>query len=76
MGNFNPQNLGNTAWAFASAGRNDALFFAALATAVEQRMGDFNSQELAITAWAVAMVAETGTSFLPTWPTAPRLTVT
>ena len=32
MGGFIPQNLVNTAWAFAKAGQNDASLFAALAT--------------------------------------------
>ena len=50
MGDFNPQELANTAWAFATAGQNDALLFAALATAAERRMGDFNVQNLANTA--------------------------
>ena len=50
MGDFDPQDLGNTAWAFAKAGQNDALLFAALTTAAERRMGDFNVQNLANTA--------------------------
>ena len=50
MGDFNVQELANTAWAFATAGQNDALLFAALATAAERRMGDFNVQNLANTA--------------------------
>ena len=50
MGDFNAQELANTAWAFATTGQNDALLFAALATAAERRMGDFNVQNLANTA--------------------------
>ena len=34
------------------AGQKDALLFAALASASEQRMGDFNPQNIANTAWA------------------------
>ena len=50
MGDFNEQSLANTAWAFATAGQNDALLLAALATAAERRMDDFKVQELANTA--------------------------
>ena len=35
MGGFIPQELANTAWAFATAGQNDASLFAALAKAAE-----------------------------------------
>ena len=58
MGGFNPQNLGNTAWAFATAGQHDPSVFAALATGAEQRMGGFSPQELANTAWAFAMAGQ------------------
>ena len=51
---FNVQELANTAWAFATAGRNDALLYATLATAAERRMDNFNVQALANTAWAFA----------------------
>ena len=50
MDDFNVQALANTAWAFATAGQNDALLFAALATVAEHHMGDFNVQDLANTA--------------------------
>ena len=33
MDGFNPQELANTAWAFATAGQKDASLFAALAAA-------------------------------------------
>ena len=42
MGNFNQQELANTAWAFGTSGPKYASLFAALATAAEQRMGDLN----------------------------------
>ena len=58
MGGFIPQNLANAAWAFATAGQNDASLFAALATAAEQHMGGFIPQELANTAWAFATVGQ------------------
>ena len=54
MGDFDPQSLANTAWAFATAGQKDALMFSALATAAQRCMGDFNPQEFANTAWAFA----------------------
>ena len=54
MGDFHLQELTNTAWAFARAGRSDVSLFAALATPAERHMGDFNSQGLANVAWAFA----------------------
>ena len=42
VGEFNAQDLSNTAWAFAAAGQSDAQVFAALAGAVEWCVGDFN----------------------------------
>ena len=54
LGNFNVQNLANTAWAFATANQPDAQLFAASARTAERRLGDFNVQELANTAWAFA----------------------
>ena len=50
MGDFNAQELANTAWAFATAGQNDTLVFAALATVAVRRIGGFNPQNLANTA--------------------------
>ena len=41
MGNFKPQELANTAWAFATLGQADALLLAALAQEAERRVGDF-----------------------------------
>ena len=58
MGDFNVQNLANTAWALATAGQNDVLLFAALATAAERRMGDFKAQNLANTAWAFVTASQ------------------
>ena len=58
MGDFNAQELANTAWGFAMADQSDAPLFAALAKAIEQRVGDFNAQELANTAWAVATAGQ------------------
>ena len=50
LGNFNVQDLANTAWAFATASQSDAQLFAALARAAEWRVKDFNVQNLANTA--------------------------
>ena len=49
MGDFKPQELANTAWGFATAGRKDTSLFAALATAAQRRMGDFHLKNLSIT---------------------------
>ena len=46
------------AWAFATLGHLDALLFAALARAAEQRMHEFNAQELANTAWAFGKLGQ------------------
>ena len=57
VGDFNPQALVNTAWAFATMGQLVVSLFAALARAAERRMGDFNAQELANIAWAITIVS-------------------
>ena len=52
---FKPQELANTAWAFATAGRAAPTLLDAIATeAVRRGLRDFNEQELANTAWAFA----------------------
>ena len=50
VGDFNAQELANTAWAFATASQLDAELFTALAGESERRVGDFTAQELANTA--------------------------
>ena len=50
IGDFNAQELANTAWAFATAGFPNAELFEVLAKAAERRIGDFNAQDLANTA--------------------------
>ena len=50
---FDPQGLANTAWAFATAGQNDASLFVPLAAA-EWQVGNVNGQSLPNTAWAFA----------------------
>ena len=55
MGEFNAQELANTAWAFATADQSDVLLFAALVRAALWRhVGKFNAQGSASTAWAFA----------------------
>ena len=50
LDDFNPQELANTAWSFATASHQDAQLFAALARVAELRLGDFEVQDLANTA--------------------------
>ena len=47
LGEFNAQELANTAWAFATADQPDALLFAALARAMERHLGEWDGQGLA-----------------------------
>ena len=54
VGDSNPQDLANTAWAVATLGQVDVQLFMALAREVEFCLGGFNLQELANTAWAFA----------------------
>ena len=61
LGDFNVQDLANTAWAFATANQQDAQLFAALARTAKWRVGDFNVQELANTAWAFATSNQSNT---------------
>ena len=49
---FNPQELANTAWAYAAAGHAAAALLDAIAAAAAPRLCDFNPQALANTAWA------------------------
>ena len=54
MGDLKAQGIANTAWAFATANRFDALLFAIFACAVERFVVEFSAQNLANTLWAVA----------------------
>jgi hypothetical protein len=55
LGVYNPQELSNTAWAFAKADHaSQELFNAISAEVVRRRLCDFNPQELSNTAWAFA----------------------
>ena len=55
LGGFNPQELSNTAWAFAQAGRASPELFAVISAEVVRReLGDFGAQALANTVCAFA----------------------
>ena len=56
LSDFNPQDVANSAWAFATVKDRNEKLFAALARAAERRLSEFNPQELANTAWAFATV--------------------
>ena len=70
MGDFNPQNLANSAWAFAKAGQSDAPLFTALARKAEHCADNFNLQELANTAWAFATAGQKDASLFAALATA------
>ena len=54
VGDFNAQDLANTAYAFTTAGHASPALFDAIARAAVVRVGDFNEQNLANTAYAFA----------------------
>jgi hypothetical protein len=54
IGECKPQELANTAWAFATAGHAVPALLDAIAAEAERRVGEFNAQNLANTAWAFA----------------------
>ena len=54
VGDFEPQALSNSVWAFATAGHASPTLFDALAAASVSQIGDFNPQALSNTAWAFA----------------------
>ena len=58
VGDFNAQELSNTAWAFAvaTAGQSNAQLFLALAMAAERWLRVLNAQHFADKAWAFVMV--------------------
>ena len=58
LGDFNVQELANTAWALATSSQSDAQVFSVLARAAERRQGNFNVQELANTAWVFATAGQ------------------
>lgn len=52
--NFDPQNLSNTAWAFATLGVYDKPLFDAIAAAAIRMLAEFDMQSLANMAFAFA----------------------
>ena len=50
---FKPQELANTAWAFATASRRDEKLFASSALAAERRLGEFNAPDVANTGMCI-----------------------
>merc|ERR1711977_786662 len=59
-----PQELANTAWAFARAGQWDVSLFMGLARAAVWKVSEFNPQDLANTAWAFAMAGQPAPTML------------
>jgi len=55
IGKFNPQELANTAWAFATVGHASPALFEAVSRASVASIGQFTPQALANTAWAFAV---------------------
>ena len=66
MDGFNPQELANTAWGFATADQKDVSLFTALAVAAERRMDGFSPRNLANTAWGFATTAMSKLPFAAT----------
>ena len=56
LGEFKPQEVASTAWAFATVNYRDEKLFAALATAAERRLGDYNPSFIQIALWAFSRV--------------------
>jgi hypothetical protein len=64
VGKFNSQDLANTAWAFATAGRAAPALLDAIAAEAAPRVGNFNPQDLANTAWAFATAGHAAPALL------------
>jgi len=72
---FKPQELANTAWAFATLNMVKPDLMQAIATKSAKAIGQFNPQDLANTAWAFAVLAHQDTKFLALLLTNAYLTV-
>ena len=55
---FNPQNLANTVWAYATAGHSAPALLDAIAAAAPPRLREFKPQEFANMAWAYATAGQ------------------
>jgi len=64
VGEFKPQELANTAWAYATAGHAAPALLDALAAEAAGRVREFNPQELANTAWAYATAGHAAPALL------------
>ena len=56
LGEFNAQDVSNTAWAYATAGHAAPELFDAMAEAAVPKLGEFTEQALANTAWALSLI--------------------
>eukprot|EP00665_Eupelagonemidae_sp_cell47_P001606 gene1605-160_t len=61
---FEPQNLANTAWAYAKAGHAAPALLEAIAAAAVPRLHDFTTQALANTVWAYAKAGHAAPALL------------
>jgi len=61
-GDFNPQQLANTAWAFATAVHAAPALFDAIAEESSKQVGKFKAQDMANTAWAFATAGHTASA--------------
>jgi hypothetical protein len=72
VGEFNPQDLANTTWAFATPGHAAPALLDAIAAEAASRVGEFNTQNLANTAWAFATVDHAAPALLVGGDLAPQ----
>ncbi len=56
---LNPQNIGNTAWAYAKLGHAAPALFDTLASVAQQKASDFNPQNIGNTVWAYKILGLT-----------------
>ena len=71
LGEFKPQELANTAWAFVGVDRSDAdavvfgnqVLISKLVAAVERRLGEFDLRDLAGALWAFAAAGRSDALF-------------
>ena len=58
LGDFHPQDLANTLWAFAKSMQSEAPLFTALARSSHWCVGEFKPQEVGNTVWAFVTAAQ------------------
>ena len=54
LNKFNPQDVANTAWAFATVSYRDEKLFAALAIAAARRLSEFNLFSIQMALWGLS----------------------